>query len=253
MKTLWVRWLLEGVAVIIGAALMYRLAFPTNVGLSTATFANPALDALPADAGVAPSLSPQASQPAAAIVPPQLILRGNGEGASMPIRLQPGLVVFNIQHSSPTPFAVFLLNEADEHLALLANASTPISGTQAFGIRTAGTYYLHVIGTDTWSVAVDAVAPATPQPFTALSGTGMRVSPPFEFAGGSYTFGWSHTGTLGWTAVLWSLDGTQRLEIAAANGATSGTATLVVPEDGSYVVMVMADAAWSLEETDGLK
>jgi hypothetical protein len=243
VKKVWGRWLIEGGAVLVAAALMYRLAFPAPANAPIAKRATPP-PAPPATASLAPP--PPPAQPGATAPPAGLVLQGSGEGASEPIFLTPGLVLFHIQHAQASPFAMFLLNDSDEHLALLANASTPISGTQAYGIRTAGSYYLHVISGDAWSVRTAAVAAAAPAPFTGLAGSGMLVSPPLAFSAGAHSFQWSHAGRLGFMVVLWSADGSQRLEIANANGAASGASSIAVPAAGAYVLMVMADGEWTV-------
>ena len=172
------------------------------------------------------------------------------EGATTPQRLTPGLWLFHVTHPTNTPFAVFLLNAADDHLALLANASTPISGTQAFGITTTGDYYLHVVAQDAWSVDVAAWSRDVVQPFTSVQGTAMQTRGLFKWNAGSHEFSWQHSGNLGFNVVLWSRDGAQRIEIANANGAASATSNVSIPTSGAYILMVMADGEWSLSSSN---
>ena len=175
---------------------------------------------------------------------------GTAEGATTPQRLTPGLWLFHVTHPTNTPFAVFLLNAADDHLALLANASTPISGTQAFGITTTGDYYLHVVAQDGWSVDVAAWSRDVVQPFTSVQGTAMQTRGLFKWNAGSHEFSWQHSGNLGFNVVLWSRDGAQRIEIANANGAVSATSNVSIPTSGAYILMVMADGEWSVSSSN---
>jgi hypothetical protein len=174
---------------------------------------------------------------------------GAGEGETNAQWLEPGLALFTIEHAAGTPFAVFLLGAEGEHLALLANDLKPVHGAQVFGVRQAGNYHLHVIAQDAWSVDLAGWTAREAQPATVLRGAGLAVLGPFALPAGSRPFAWSHSGTMGWTAVLWSSDGRERLELAQSRAGQSSAGSLTVPRAASYVLMVQADGAWELDLT----
>jgi hypothetical protein len=197
----------------------------------------------------APAPTPAPSSPGLAVAAAAPRWSGTGEGETEAAWLEPGLVRFTIEHPAGTPFAVFLLGAEGEHLALLANDLRPVRGEQVFGVRRAGSYHLHVIAQDAWSVDLAPWTAQEAQLPAVLRGSGLAVLGPFALPAGARPFAWSHSGAIGWTAVLWSSDGQERLELAQSQMGQSGAGSLTIPRAGSYVLMVQADGDWELDLT----
>ena len=176
---------------------------------------------------------------------------GTGEGASDPFPLQVGLALFRYTHPTDTPFAIYLLNEQGDHLALLANAATAITATQVIGITAAGPHRLHIIAEDAWQAKVEQLNPAELQEraeqVQLFQGRGPAVSAPVKLPAGPIQARWTHDGALLFQIVLWDAHGQQRVEIVNATGTVRGTQTIDVPANGVYIINVMADGAWSFE------
>lgn len=81
-----------------------------------------------------------ASRPAvSATTPaPTIKLSGTGEGYSDPFPLEPSLALFQIRHAHDSPLTIFLLDDRDTHLAVLAQADVAVNGTRVYGITAKG-------------------------------------------------------------------------------------------------------------------
>jgi hypothetical protein len=236
MRLIWLRCMILAL-VLAGAGALYVAVPPA-----------PLAPVVPSSAAApAPTPAPPRPGPTSAAAAPRG--SGTGEGETDAQWLEPGLVRFAIEHPAGTPFAVFLLGAEGEHVALLANDLKPVHGEQVFGVRRAGSYHLHVIAQDAWSVDLAPWTAREAQPPAMVRGSGLTVLGPFDLPAGARPFAWSHSGAMGWTAVLWSSDGTERLELAQSQAGRSGAGSLTVPRAASYVLMVQADGAWELDLT----
>lgn len=181
---------------------------------------------------------------------PAVTFQGSGEGATENFRLLPGLAEFHFAHPADTPFAFFLLNLQGDHLALLANSTTAVTGTQVFSVKTAGEYHLHVIARDDWTVSVaqpgaQALA-ARATSITSLQGDAPSISAPMRLAAGPLRVAWTHRGVLAFELVLWHPDGRRAVEIVRTTGDAQGEKTITVPADGVYVLNITADGPWTV-------
>lgn len=209
--------------------------------------------ALPASA---PATPPDASLSAGqgTVVPPEfpepVVLQGSGESSSETFRLSAGLAEFRFAHPTDTPFAIFLLNQEGDHLALLANSTVAVTGTQIFGVQEPGDYFLHVIADDGWTAEVRQLPAqaleARSGVFTSLQGQAPAVSDPFTLEEGSVLVRWSHLGSLTFEVVLWRSDGERTLNIVQSSGATEGEKSITVPARGVYLLNVTADGPWTV-------
>jgi hypothetical protein len=176
----------------------------------------------------------------------------NGEDESEPFRLRAGPAVFQIQHLNATFFAAFLLDDAGEHLVVLANGTTPIEGTQFFGIEAGGDYHLHVIADDTWSITVTQPEPGSflaPPSHHVFGGEGLAISPSMVLSSGRLEVGWQHGGTYPLAVSLWTVDGRATGRSVSNGGVPSGVATFDVPAPGTYLLNILADGPWSIQLT----
>jgi hypothetical protein len=196
------------------------------------------------------SSTPTASEnTSSTVVGPFPTFSGFGEDQTQPFELGPGLVRFHLDHPSATSFGAFLLNKQGDHLALLANGAV-ISGTQVFGIKSIGSYNLHMIAEDDWSVRVEPLLAEHLQRQTNVSrdfeGKALGVAGPLRLTSGTHEVTWTHTGSFPASLVMWSADGQTHLEIAVNSSERSATMVVNVPRDDVYLLNVQADGGWSV-------
>lgn len=195
----------------------------------------------------------QNTPPAAAGSPRPVTFQGSGEQSTETFELRPGLAEFHYEHPADTPFAIFLLDTEGYHLAMLANATTAVTGAQVFGITEAGLYRLHVIAKDDWTARVSQPAAADLEAratgIIPLRGDRPSVAEPMRLKVGPLRVAWRHQGALGFEVVLWGAGGVRAVGIVSANGKTEGEKTIMVPADGVYVLNVLADGPWTLSLT----
>jgi hypothetical protein len=181
--------------------------------------------------------------------PDPIVLSGAGEGASAPFVLQSGPALFHVEHATATFFAAFLLNANGDHLAVLANATAPISGTQFIGNDAGGTYHLHVVADDDWRIVVsqpgqDRSGAATSD--TVFGGEDLSISPPLALLPGKLELSWRHRGSYPLALTLWTMDG-RSIGKAVFNGRVPvGIASFDVPQAGTYLLNIQADGPWNL-------
>lgn len=235
--------------VAISAGGMYLLVPPVRSSTTAAPLPTTIMPTIMHDHASISSITPQTTITSVPIASNQTMRwAGTGETESDAVQLPAGLYRFRIHHDSNTPFAVFLLNDANDHLAMLANASTALNGDQLYGITKNAHYHVHVIAEDAWRVNVEPLMPNQPHTWSNQHGSGMSVIGGFMLDAGDQTFTWNHAGNLGFTAVLWSADGQTRLEVAQAPSSVhAGTTTISIPKTGTYWLMVQADGAWQLD------
>ena len=233
-----------------------------------ATHALTASPALIATREPAPRVStpPPSAQPAASPLPPvttalissaststaqSLVLRGSGAAQTGLFTLQAGPVVFDVDHGEATHFTVFLLNEQDDHLSLLASANTPIRGRQFFNIPTAGTYKLHTIAQDAWKVTVTQSLPpsfraAAATTERAFTGSGPAITTPVALPTGSLAVAWQHDGVFPFVLTVWTVQGERIGQFTRPKGTSQGSTTFDLPKDDTYVLNIQADGRWAL-------
>jgi hypothetical protein len=218
---------------------------PATPGRPSATSTRVAPTAAPPSATSAPA--PTAAVPTTQTIGRDIVwISGTGETGTDDVELAPGLLIVHIDHQRATPFALYLMNAAGDHLALLANHTTAFAGTRAYGIKEPGRYYLHVIAEDGWRAGLEQPAGALGQLPGELSGAGPVVLAPRQLAAGSHTLTWSHGGTLAFEIQLLTPDGGRVAAPVIATGAGEGSTTFELSADGAYLFDVDADGPWQL-------
>ena len=210
----------------------------------------PPPSAQPAASAFAPvttAPTPPASTPTAL----SLVLHGSGAAQTDLFTLQAGPVVFDVDHGEATHFTVFLLNEQDDHLSLLASANTPIRGRQFFNIRTTGTYKLHAIAQDSWKVTVTQPLPPSFRAAAAtaertFTGSGPAITAPVTLPTGSLAVAWQHDGVFPFVLTVWTVQGERIGQFTRPKGTSQGTTAFDLPRADTYVLNIQADGRWTL-------
>ena len=180
---------------------------------------------------------------------PVVRLTGSGEGGSGEFRLTPGLVFFMIKHPTDTPFAVYLMNDKGDHLALLANSTRAVAGSRAYGVEHEGAYYLHLIANDDWEIevvqppTVATVGGSTPESFEGL---GPAATMPVALKAGTIRITWQHSGVTPFTLLVLDAAGRRVATVAESSTAKSGAGDASIPADGVYLLDVGADGGWTV-------
>ncbi len=138
-----------------------QIASGTNQSLSNADTPTPEPVATPTVAPTptlssAPTSIPAPTPTLAPTPTPDFIsFYGVGEQESSQFNLEQGLVNFRLTHKGNSYFAVRLLDERGESVALLAAVIGTFDGSQAVQIENAGTYILDISAGGKWTVSID--------------------------------------------------------------------------------------------------
>ena len=140
-----------------------QIALGTNQSLSNADTPTPEPVATPTVAPTptlssAPTSIPAPTPtlaPTPTPTPDFISFYGVGEQESSQFNLEQGLVNFRLTHKGNSFFAVRMLDERGESVALLAAVIGTFDGSQAVQIENAGTYILDISAGGKWTVSID--------------------------------------------------------------------------------------------------
>ena len=127
---------------------------------------------------------------------------GTGTSATEPLPLNPGLVVFQLEHSGDGPFTVQLANEAAGSVQTLVDATGAVSELKAVEIAEAGDYRFEVASTGEWSIRLRREAGTNATADSTVSADSSvvyqaRADAAASGAGQGWPWGWSARGLLG--------------------------------------------------------
>ena len=223
---------------------------PLDTRETAARGSTPTTSAQPVESSFATAIT-AVTTPTSTPISQSLVLSGTGATQTDLFTLQPGPVVFDVDHGEATHFTLFLLNEQDDHLSLLASANTPIRGMQFFTVTTAGKYKLHSIAQDSWTVTVTQPIPTAFRAAAATTersfkGSGPAVTKPVTLPPGSLEVAWQHDGVFPFVLTVWTVQGEHIGQFTRPKGTSQGTTTFDLPKDDTYVLNIQADGSWTI-------
>lgn len=174
-------------------------------------------------------------------------LSGKGDRATRTFSLEPGLVIWKVEHEGRSNFQVHLLNEQGDEVDLPVNHIGRYTGSQAGHVRHAGKHRLQVKADGAWKVTLEQPRPAgaseSPQSFT---GQGPHATACFALNRGSHVVESKHRGEGIFRVVLVDQDGRPVEQAAGIIGHYDGSKAIKVSEPGVFLLNVVADGDWEI-------
>jgi len=178
--------------------------------------------------------------------PEPIILSGKSQQASDKFTLQKGLSIFKMTHDGSSNFAITLLDENGQRVALLVNEIGSFDGSKAERIKIEGTYVLDISADGNWVITIEQPRPSTAPEITSFSGKTQEVTQLFSLSKGLKTFKMKHSGDGNFAPILLDKDG-NRIELLANEiGVFDGSKAVGIASSGIYVLDVSADGNWEL-------
>jgi hypothetical protein len=157
-----------------------------------------------------------------------------------------GLAIFRLTHAGRQNFVV-LVKQGDRIASLVVNTVGPFDGSKAVGLP-AGDYTMDIRSSGRWTVEVDQPIPGSaaslPQKF---EGKGQGATSFFRLKAGNANFRMTHQGDGIFAPNLVKADGTPVTLLANEVKRYSGSKQVPVPEDGIYLIDVIATDPWTID------
>jgi hypothetical protein len=157
-----------------------------------------------------------------------------------------GLAIFRLTHAGRQNFVV-LVKQGERIASLVVNTVGPFDGSKAVGLP-AGDYTMDIRSSGRWSVEIDqpipGSAPSAPQKF---NGKGQGATSFFRLRAGNANFRMTHQGDGIFAPNLVKADGTPVTLLANEVKRYTGSKQVPVPEDGIYLIDVIATDPWSID------
>lgn len=193
----------------------------------------------------------EASQSVQVTAPPPepLEFSGSGDHATEIFTTQQKLLRVDLSHTGESNFAVWLKTDQGEDEELMANKIGTYEGSRFF-IPPAGDYLLDIDADGSWNVVIEQPRYQTGEtpPFN-LGETGDTASSPLQLEEGLARFEMTHDGDSNFAIWLYSAEGQRIALLANEIGQYEGSTTENIPQDGIYVMDIVADGSWTIEVT----
>lgn len=197
----------------------------------------------------APKPKPE-PKPAPPPEPEPITLSGAGQQATEPFNLESGLTVVKMTHDGQANFIVDMLDEAGQPVAPMGvvNVIGPFEGSTAFPVS-AGQHLLDIQADGNWNITVEQPRPTDAPATTNFSGSSSQATELFQLSGGLHTFRMTHQGKENFIVDLLDADGNPVAPMGLVNeiGPFDGSKATPVPDDGIYLLVVMADGPWTID------
>lgn len=181
--------------------------------------------------------------------PEQIVLSGAGDTVTDPVAVESGLGVITMTHQGEANFVVEERGGAvDDFDSLMVNEIGSYSGLVARNLQ-GGEFYLDVSADGPWEIVVDQPRTNEGSNERSFSGETDSVSPFVELQADTITVDMEHSGQGNFVVRFLDEEGVEAgWDSLVANeiGTYSGSTTVEVPDDGTYILDIQADGPWSI-------
>jgi PKD repeat protein len=182
--------------------------------------------------------------------PDPITFTGTGDDVTDTFTTEQKLLKVEFSHDGDSNFIVDLLTEDGEKEELFANEIGPYDASRYFNPPPEN-YLLDIQADGNWEITIHQSRPdsgeETPVGWT---GQGDTASDVMDLQEGLHTFEFSHDGDSNFIVELYDENGDSIALLANEIGSYEGSTAERIPQDGFYVLDIVADGSWTIDVTD---